>query len=150
MAMMEKFNSRDFDESMTKQSFKDQTDINKILYKAARGDAISHLAKHGATYGDFSDVDDLLTAHERLQKGTQIFEELPAEVKREFDQSPQKFFNFVNDPQNVDKLAEVLPGLAAEGNQRPQPRRTLEVESQIPEPQPPSEAPQAAVEGGTQ
>lgn len=108
----------------TKQAFKDQTDINKLLARAARGDTISHLAKHGAVYGDFSDIDDLMTAQARLAKGVEIFQALPAEIKREFNQSPAEFFNFVNNPENEEKLPEVLPALAARGQQFVSPRRT--------------------------
>ena len=124
MSMMETLGKHTYVDGRTKQAFKDSTDINKIIAKQARGDTISHLAKHGAIYGDFSDIDDLLTANIRLQKGIEIFEHLPAEVKREFDNSPGAFFNFVNDPANVDRLPEVLPGLAAPGDQMPAPRRT--------------------------
>ena len=44
---------RDFSESRTKQSFKDSTDINKIIRKAQKVGSLSHLVRHGAHYGDF-------------------------------------------------------------------------------------------------
>lgn len=105
--------------SQTKQAFRDQCDINKLLAKAARGDSISHLAKHGAVYGDFTDMPDLMEAQDRLAKGQAIFDELPGELRREFDQSPAKFFEFVNDPNNMSKLGELLPALAAPGDNLP-------------------------------
>ena len=110
----------------TKQSFKDSTDINKILAKAEKGQAISHLNRYQAQYGDFTDIPDLLEAQKRLEAGTQIFNELPGEIRREFHQSPAEFFAFVNDPKNSDRLSEILPGLAATGNQRPDVLRTAE------------------------
>lgn len=106
---------------MTKQSFKDSTDINKILARAARGESISHLQRHGAVYADFSDIADLMHAYDRLEKGKQIFAELPAEVRKEFNQSPFEFFTFVNDPENRDQLDRVLPDLARPGRQMPVP-----------------------------
>ena len=108
----------------TKQSFKDSTDINKILRKAQRTGTISHLAKHGAVYGDFSDVPDLLTAMNRVNRGREIFEELPSELRREFNGDMFQFFEYVNNPQNVDKLADLLPGLAEPGRQFPQVNRS--------------------------
>lgn len=126
MSIFETFKSDDYSDGRTKQAFKDQTDINKILARAAKGQTISHLAKHGAVYGDFSDIDDLLVAHDRLQKGREIFQQLPAEVKREFRNDLGAFYNYVNDPANADRLEEVLPGLARPGNQMPAPRRTAE------------------------
>ncbi len=127
MSMSPVFDSDDYSDGRTKQSFKDETDINKLLVKAAKGDSISHLAKHGAVYGDFSDVDDLLTSQARLQRGQRIFDELPGELKREFNQNAGAFFNFVNDPANRNDLARVLPGLSERGNQLPKVTRSPEV-----------------------
>ena len=116
-------------EIRTKQAFKDASDINKILARAQKGDTISHLAKYGAVYGDFTDVDDLLTAHEKLARGTEIFNDLPSEVRREFGQDPAEFFRFVNDPANADRLADVLPDLAKPGTQMPTPVRSTASEA---------------------
>ena len=108
-----------FGKSRTKQSFKDSTDINKILRKAQKTGTISHLQKHGASYGDFTDIPDLLTAQSRLIRGREIFEELPSELRSEFDQDMGKFFAYVNDPANVNDLARLLPALAEPGRQFP-------------------------------
>ncbi len=98
----------------TKQSQKDQCDINQLLQKAARSGSLSHLEKYEAKYGDFSDFD--FTEHAiKMAEGQTIFEQLPAEVKREFDQSPDKFFAFVTDPQNAEKLPALLPEIANRG-----------------------------------
>lgn len=126
------FLSDQYDDGLTKQSFKDSADINKILAKAQRGESIAHLAKHGATYADFSDIEDLMTAHERLKRGEEIFEELPAEVKREFNQSPLEFFKFVNDPSREGRLHEVLPKLAERGDQRVDVRRNFQNQVESP------------------
>ncbi len=104
----------------TKQSFKDSTDINKILIKARKTGTLSHLQKHGAEYGDFSDMPTLLDAHARLSRGQEIFDELPAEVRRDFKNDAAEFFTFVNDPANVGKLAEILPQVAEPGDYVPQ------------------------------
>lgn len=146
MSFSEMFHSDKYDDGRTKQSFKDTTDINKILAKAAKGDAISHLAKHGAVYGDFTDIDDLLTAYERLQRGQEIFQELPGEVRREFHNDAGRFFRYVNDPKNSDRLAELIPALAAPGNDMPEPLRRAESEigrPDTPAPDTPPAAPAA-------
>ncbi len=102
----------------TKQSQKNQCDINKLLEKAARSGSLSHLDKFEARYGDFSDFD--FTEHAiKMAEGQTIFENLPGEVKREFDQSPDKFFKFVTDPQNAEKLPELLPAIANRGEYFP-------------------------------
>ncbi len=100
----------------TKQSFKDETDIVKIMARADRLGTISHLQKFEGTYSDFSDYD----FHEqtnKLTQGREIFDALPAELRKEFGQSPAAFFAYVNDPANKDDLAKKLPDLAQPGKQ---------------------------------
>lgn len=131
----------DYADGRTKQSYKDQTDISKILARAARGESISHLEKHGATYGDFSDIGDLMVAYERLQAGTAIFNELPGELRREFNNSPAEFFEFVNMPENTseERRRELMTKLAQPGDQH----RSLGA------PPEPPEQPAAAPPAGT-
>lgn len=104
----------------TKQSFKDDTDINKILKKAQKAGTLSHLQKHGAFYGDFANAPaDLFEAREQIERGAQIFAELPSELRREFRNDPLEYFQFVNDPANRDRLPEVLPEIAEPGRYFP-------------------------------
>lgn len=107
------------DDSRTKQSFKEDCDINLILEKASRTGMVSHLSKYGAQYGDFVDV-DFESMLNTVAEANTLFAELPAEVRREFGNSQQKFFDFVNDPANKDDLHEKLPALAKAGTQLPQ------------------------------
>ena len=109
-----------YTDGRTKQAFRDECDINLIMARAAKGGTISHLEQFEGVYADFSDFD----FHEhtnKLTKGREVFDALPAEVRREFGQSPAKFFAYVNDPANINDLAEKLPGLAAPGDQLIQP-----------------------------
>lgn len=102
----------------TKQSQKDETDINKLLTRASRSDQLTHLAQYQAQYGDFSTYD--FEAHiTKIAEGQTIFENLPAETKREFDQNPQKFFEYVTKPENLGRLPELLPEIARQGEYFP-------------------------------
>ncbi len=103
----------------TKQSQKDETDINKLLERSARDGTLSHLEKYQAQYADYSDY-DFETHVKTMANGQTMFEELPAEIKREFHQSPQEFFEFVNNPANSSDLPRLLPELANQGTQMPQ------------------------------
>jgi hypothetical protein len=139
-----------FDDGRTKQGFKDQTDINRILARAAKGEAISHLAKYEHVYGDFSDIGDLLEAHEKLMRGQAVFDDLPGELRREFGNSPKAFFEYVNDPKNIGDLDRLIPGLAKPGDQMKIQSRSQSLNQGIepqaapePPPQAPSNAPDA-------
>lgn len=115
-------NSPDFGVGKTEQCHKDECDINSVMKRAAHGVSLSHLANHGGRYGDFSDWDE--NTYQNLldlaADAKTIFNDLPAEIRmNEFDNNPGKFFKFVNDPENNERLAELLPELAEPGRQLP-------------------------------
>jgi len=105
-----------YKDGRTKQSFRDECDINLIMQRAAQGGTISHLAKFEGIYADFSDF-DFQEHTQKLTRGREVFDDLPAEIRREFSQSPAAFFKYVNDPANKDDLLKKLPGLARPGTQ---------------------------------
>ncbi len=105
-----------FDDGRTKQAFKDETDINQIMKRAQVTGTISHINKYEGRYGDFANF-DFLGNQLMIAQAQTIFDELPPEMRNEFNNSPQEFFEFANDPANVDNLAERLPGLAEPGRQ---------------------------------
>ncbi len=107
-----------YPDGMTKQAFRDECDIQKIMARAEKGGTISHLQKHEGAYEDFSDF-DFHAQSTMLTKGREIFDDLPAEIRKEFGQSPQAFFTYVNDPANKDDLLKKLPALAQPGRQLP-------------------------------
>ncbi len=108
-----------YDDGRTKQCHKDECDITKIMARFDRTGTISHLAKYEGVYADFSDF-DFHHQSTMLAQGETIFAALPAELRREFGQSPANFFQYVNDPKNAKELRKKLPGLAAPGDQLPQ------------------------------
>lgn len=108
----------EYKDGRTKQSFCDECDINLIMDRAAQGGTISHLQKYEGVYADFSDF-DFREHTQKLTQGREVFDALPAEIRREFGQSPQGFFDYVNDPENLANLREKLPGLAKPGSQLP-------------------------------
>lgn len=106
-----------FKDGRTKQAFADETDINRILARAQKSGTISHINQNKAEYGDFAGI-DFFETQLQLARGREIFDDLPSEVRKEFDQNPTAFYAYVNDPANEDRLEVLLPPLAA-------PRRQL-------------------------
>ena len=104
--------------SRTEQSHAKMCNINVILERAMRTGTVTHLNKYGAMYGDFADF-DYEEACIKIAEAKSMFQELPSEVRKEFENDPKKFLDFVNDPENKDDLAEKLPALAAPGRQMP-------------------------------
>lgn len=128
------FGPKKYDDGMTKQSYKDQTDINKILEKSQVTGTVGWVRREQAQFGDFTDMPDLLEAKQRLDTAHDIFNGAPSEIRREFNQSPEQFFKYVNDPANAEDVPRLLKGLAQPGRQRP--ARAEPAEPATPEPVP--------------
>lgn len=107
---------KEYTDGRTKQSFKEETNINRLLQRAQRSGTLSHLQKYGGMYGEMADF-DMLEAQLRLRRGQEAFDRLPSEIRKEFHQSPTEFFKYVNDPANAERLPELLPDLAKPGRQ---------------------------------
>lgn len=105
-------------ESKTKQSHRDECDINLIMkrFKKIQGaDFLSQFNGYvGGEFGDFSIVTDYRSALEQIAKGKAVFDALPAKVRARFRNDAALFLDFVQDPRNGDEL--VAMGLANKRN----------------------------------
>ena len=93
----------------TKQAHKDETDINKILRQYMKTGNINHLNLHGSQYG-FATGDDFLESMNIVTKANEMFLDLPSEVRTRFDNNPEQFLDFVQNPENLEELRKL--GLA--------------------------------------
>jgi hypothetical protein len=100
-------------ESLTKQAFQDECDIDKIISRFTKTGNESILQGSPLSeknYGDFSDVPDLVGLYERINRAEESFMTLPANLRRKFENDPLQFMEFASDPSNVDEMREL--GLA--------------------------------------
>lgn len=100
--------------SRTKQSFKDEVDVNKIVKRFTRANGVSANSLQGfpldGKYGDFSDVVDLRSMYERIQIAKDSFFMLPSTIRMKFMNDPISFLEFTADEANLDEMREL--GLA--------------------------------------
>lgn len=103
--------------SLTKQSFKDECDINMIMKRFKRAMGVDYLSRYqgyvSGEFGDFSQVTDYRTALEQIARAGDVFMALPAKVRAEFQNDPAMFLDFCQNPSNADRLVEL--GLATKG-----------------------------------
>jgi len=92
--------------SMTKQSFAGESQINNIMAKYEKTGVIDHVKNHGGYVEMPSGVDyhDALNLSLDAQAA---FDELPAKIRKEFDNDPETFLTFVDNPANVERMAEL-------------------------------------------
>lgn len=109
--------------TMTKQAFQDACDVNKILKKAQKMGGLAHVQKYPEeVYGEFDGTFDLLTAHERLDRARQIFDELPSEVRGEFGNNALDFVTWAA-KLPPGELVQRIPQIAEPGTYFPNPVR---------------------------
>lgn len=92
---------------MTDQSFKDDADVNFIVKKYLKTGQITHLSQRIGRYMDVSELPDLQTALTTVHNAQAAFMELPAELRKEFDNDPVKLVSFLQDPANKEKAIEL-------------------------------------------
>lgn len=98
------------DESLARQSEKDDADINVIV---RRFGLTGHLpvVERPPLVGDFSEaVTDYGTALRLIRAADSSFMQLSADVRARFDHDPAKFVDFVSDPANLEECRKM--GLA--------------------------------------
>jgi len=92
--------------SMTKQSFKDECNINNIMAKFQKTGALNHYAKHAPNYGDATHI-ELADALNVVADAESMFEELPSSLRKRFQNSPELFLEFVNDEKNLEEMKKL-------------------------------------------
>lgn len=97
-------------ESLTKQEFKKQCDINTILAKYQKTGQLPDLIKSDPRYGDFSEVGSYQEALDTVILARQQFDALSSKLRSRFGNDPSEFLAFVNDPKNAEEMVSL--GLA--------------------------------------
>lgn len=90
------------------QSFKDQTDISVIMARLAAGDLTPLSAAEGM-YGDFTNMPSTLAEAMQLRIDSErLFYSLPADVRKQFDMDPDKFFASSGSKEWAEKLGDSI------------------------------------------
>jgi len=122
----------DLGESLTKQSFTSECDINNIMAKYQKTGALDHVNKNEASYG-FATSEDFQSALEIIRTGQTMFDELPSSIRTKFDNDPAKFLDFVQDNKNQAEMVEL--GLAHKLQQDEKPTTAKKGEAQKTKPE---------------
>lgn len=88
----------------TKQSFKDECDINSIMAKYQKTGVLDFTRKNEPRYGDCVGH-EFNSAMLVVAQGKTMFHELPSSIRAFFENDPARFLDFVDDPDNYSKMA---------------------------------------------
>lgn len=92
--------------TLTQQHSKDEVDINNIMARYIKTGVLDHVTKYEAQYIETSEC-DYHQSMNIIRKADEMFLELPAKVRKQFDNDPGEFLSFVENPVNHSKLAEM-------------------------------------------
>ncbi len=90
--------------SKTKQSFKDECNINNIMNKYMKDGLIEHTNEHRGKYINLPEFDDYHDALNQIQDANEAFASLTSQLRGRFENDPAKFLEFVLDENNRDEI----------------------------------------------
>lgn len=103
------------DVSLTKQSFRDECDINTIVRNFGLTGELPDNVRV-PQYGDFTGISDYQSAMNAVIAADAAFMELPAELRARFHNDPQALLEFVSNDNNYDEAVKL--GLVVPSGQR--------------------------------
>lgn len=96
--------------SVTQQHFKDECDINNIMARYEKtGMLIDPLnpPTRQPLFGDFSGLPSFMEAQNAIREGVELFESLPARIRKMFNNDAVAYCDFISDRNNLDQALEM-------------------------------------------
>lgn len=97
--------------SLTKQSFKNETNINNLVNQYIKTGEHTFVNKQSPQYGYVSS-NTFMESLEVVDKAQTMFNALPSKLRNRFANDPAEFLEFASDPSNNAEMAEM--GLLSE------------------------------------
>lgn len=90
----------------TKQSFRDECDINIIMGRYLKTGHIEHVNQTLPQFTDMTGL-DYTESMQIVAESKSLFLELPSNIRAKFENNPAKFLDFVHNPENRSEMAEM-------------------------------------------
>lgn len=104
--------------SRTKQSFKDEANVNNIMAQYVRT-GVMPAGNRQPKYGDFSTGEDLRSVMDRVVAAELDFAALPSDIRTKFENSAVNLLDFLADPKNEEEA--IALGLLPKSGEEPEP-----------------------------
>jgi phage internal scaffolding protein len=111
--------------SMTKQSFRDECNINTIMARYEKTGVLVdplQMRQVKPLFDDFSNIPDYQEAQNAIIEAENLFNALPSSIRKRFGNDPALLLDFMSDPDNYDEAVRL--GIVSKS----------ETETKIPEP----------------
>lgn len=94
------------DKGLTEQNHKESCDIHSIMRKAQRTGVIEHNNQHAGSYSEYPQGIDFHLAMNTIAEANSMFESIPSHIRKEFDNDPSKFLDFIQNENNREAIEE--------------------------------------------
>jgi len=91
--------------SMTKQSLKDDADVNKIIKRYNKTGVLPNMNKLESIYGQITSQ-DLQDALNKVDSSYEAFSEVPSDIRAQFGNDAGAFIDYATNPQNIDQMRQ--------------------------------------------
>lgn len=91
----------------TRQSCKDECDINKIMARYHKNGVLPKMILENPIFGDFSSMPDYQESMGIVIKAQSQFNALSAELRNRFGNDPAKFLDFCSKEENRDEMKKL-------------------------------------------
>lgn len=115
--------------SLTKQEFKEESDINQIIKKYHQTGELP--IRSGAIYADLSKITDYQDLRLRITEFEDYFDSLPAKIRSQFSNDPSQLVEWATDPRNYQEAVKMglqVAKVAEQVQQESKPTPTENVE----------------------
>lgn len=99
----------EFGPTRTQVHMQEEVDINTIVKRFGLTGQLPTSVRT-PNYGDFTGVVDYQTALNTVMEAENLFSALPAEIRKRFENDPQQYLEFCENPDNIEELRKL--GLA--------------------------------------
>jgi len=96
------FPDEEYPYGKTKQSFKDDADINNIMARYQSTGMIDYVKENAPHYGDVTGL-EFQACMNKIIEASEMFDALPAHLRKRFNNEPAEFLDFVQDDKNREE-----------------------------------------------
>lgn len=93
------------EKSLTKQSFKDAADVNKVINRYQKTGMLTDLMAFEGQYGEM-DAMSYKDAMDTVAAANSLFEQVPSEIRSKFHNDPGEFIDYATNPENHKQMAK--------------------------------------------
>lgn len=124
---MRPYSKSEFGPSLTKQSFKNECNINNIVARYKQTGVVNHQNPNKPIFGDATNIVSYTEAFNMVKNAEDAFMSLPAKVRKQFENDPAQFCDFAMNPENLRQMQEWgLAEKAPVGEQKSEPENTAQ------------------------